>query len=99
MIIAKKHDYNGKIVLAMCDANLLGKKIEEKELSVEVNKRFYGGEIITKEGLRKILSDCYIINLVGNESLELCKELGLVDGKHILKIKGISHAQILITKE
>ena len=44
------------LLLAACDEELVGKKFEEGKYHLEVSDKFYNGERITKEVLKKFLN-------------------------------------------
>ena len=46
-----------------------------------------------KEEVKKILKDANSANFIGKESVSIAVELGLVDEKNVIKIKGVPHAQ------
>lgn len=90
-------------VVAMCDAELLGKRFEKGTLQLEVNETFYGGKgskiVNEKQALRilkhEILDDsCF--NFVGKNTIELAAKANIIDKKRVIKIQGIPHALALI---
>ncbi len=83
------------MVIGACDEELLGKRFTEGKFQINVTKKFYEGERITKKLLERFLQDATIANLVGRETVACAIKLGLVDPDSILKIKGIPHAQIV----
>ena len=64
-------------MLNICDAELLGKKITEKELQVHISKSYYGEKIVEKEEAKTLLKNSSIINMVGKETVSLSIELGI----------------------
>jgi len=91
----------GKIVVAICDSELLGQKYKEGEIVLDLDKyrSFYNGfEINESDGkiLEKILKEikeATLINVVGKRSVELLKK----EGHNISNVKaiaGIPHLQI-----
>jgi hypothetical protein len=95
----KIHESYRKIV-AICDANLLGKKFEQGNLQIEVKESFYGGERKTQEEIeelmRDFITDDSTFNLVGEKTINLALRLGLIDEEGIIYIQGIPHAIVLI---
>jgi len=83
------------IVIGACDEHLLGKKFRDGKFQIDVAKNFYGGERVDKKKLEQFLLDATIANLVGQETVKLAVDLGLVNPECILKIKGVPHAQIV----
>lgn len=95
MFSIKIYKRGDDILIGACDEHLLGKKFRDGKLQIDVAKTFYDGERVDKKKLEKFLLDATIANLVGNETVKCAIDLGLVDPKCILKIKGIPHAQIV----
>ena len=95
MISIKMYKQGNDLLLAACDENLIGKKFEEGKYYLDVSERFYKGERITKEVLKKFLEESTIANLVGKETIKCAIELGLIDPDCVIKIKGIPHAQMI----
>jgi hypothetical protein len=92
MIISKLHERGKELVLAACDADLIGKTLITKdEAEVFINPKFYKGEIITPEKLLDLMREATIVNLFGEETITAAKnECG-----RIINIQGVPHAQII----
>lgn len=95
MISVKVYHQGDDVVISACDEHLLGKKFRKGKLQIDVAKHFYDGERIDKKTFERFLLDATIANLVGKETVTCAINLGLVDPRCILKIKGIPHAQIV----
>jgi len=91
----KKHSSQGRVLVAACDTNILGKTFEDEELQICVGEGFYGGESVGPDMLLKIMEIANIINLIGEKVVNLAVEQGLVDEECIMNIGGVPHAQIL----
>ena len=53
-MIVKKHSQNNKLVLAICDEDLLGKTIEENDLILDLKSDFYRGEEMNETELKQL---------------------------------------------
>ena len=96
MVIAKLHkDSYGRLLLAVCDKKLLGKRFEEKGKVLDLSSDFYNGNEISEDKLRNLCKGAYIINAVGEKSVSIAIELGLAEKSDALKIKKIPHIQIM----
>ena len=95
MISVKVYRQGNDVVIGACDEHLLGKKFRRGKLQIDVARRFYDGKRIDRKTLETFLRDATIANLVGTETVACAIDLGLVDPKCILKIKGIPHAQVV----
>lgn len=92
MAYVKKHE----TVLAVCDEELIGKKFHEGKLCLKVSKRFYKGEKVNDDELKKILKDATNVNMVGSKSVKVAVDLGLVNKKEVIYVEGVAHAQFIV---
>jgi hypothetical protein len=99
MVQVKIHSSYREVV-AICDSNLVGKKFEENNLQLDVKESFYKGEEISKEKLseviKKMLLEDATFNIVGEESINVALEHGIISQKGIKKIQNIPFALILL---
>lgn len=89
----KIHHSGDRTVVALCDKNLIGKRIEDKKLRLDITERFYKGEERIESDIIEILKDATNLNIVGKKSIELALKSGVITKENIIKIKGIPHAQ------
>lgn len=73
----KVTDYQKNIMLNICDANLLGKKIIQDELNMHISENYYGEKFVEKEEAKTLLKNSSIINMVGKETISLSLQLGI----------------------
>ncbi|MHC1585965.1 MAG: DUF424 domain-containing protein [Candidatus Hecatellaceae archaeon] len=87
----------GEVVVAVCDEELLGKKFvdEKRGLKLEVNERFYKGDLLSLEDSLKLIRGASIANLVGSRIVGEALTAGLIHSRAIIKIAGVPHAQIV----
>ncbi len=83
-------------VLAVCDADLLGKTFREGKKRLVVSETFYNGEIVDLEVVVERMKSAGVLNLVGNESVSLAINEGYVEMSNVITIDGIPHAQAVI---
>jgi hypothetical protein len=95
VISAKLHKHQHELLLAACDAELLGKTLKKGSVEFHVSERFYGGEAVDEKKLLEMLSHCTMANLVGERVIKLAKEKGLIRETGVLSVGGVPHAQIL----
>ncbi len=86
-------NYQKSIMLNICDAKLLGKKIIQDELNMHISKSYYGEKLVEKEEAKSLLKNSSIINMVGKETISLSMELGIGSKNGI---KTISNVPFLI---
>jgi len=85
----KLTDFQKNAILNICDADLLGKKITEKELEVHISQSYYGEKIVEKEEAKTLLKNSSIINMVGKEIVSLSTSLGIGSEDGIKEIDGV----------
>ncbi len=99
-MIVKKHIAPDKrLVLAVCDKELLGRVLEDDQMRLDLGSEFYKGEEIDKKGLRALMKKAHMLNLVGENSVKCGIECGLVKDKNIIMINRVPHAQTLVIGE
>ena len=86
-------DYQKNIMLNICDANLLGKKIVQDELTMHISENYYGERFVEKEEAESLLKSSSIINMAGKETVSLSLKIG-VGSENAVKI--ISDVPFLI---
>ena len=64
-------------MLNMCDAELLGKKIIEGDLTMHISENYYGERFVEKEEAESLLKNSSIINMAGKETVSLALEIGI----------------------
>ena len=95
MISIKTYKQGKDLLIGACDEELIGKKFKDGKFQLDVSKEFYDGKRVDSKTLKKALKDATIANLVGKKTVKSAIELGLVDPKFIIRIKGIPHAQMV----
>ena len=70
-------DYQKKTMLNICDAELLGKKIIEGDLTMHISENYYGGRFVEKDEAESLLNNSSIINMAGKETVSLALKLGI----------------------
>jgi hypothetical protein len=99
MIVKLHKSIEGRTILAVCDSDLVGKCFNEKGLRLDLSSNFYKGEEMSDERILNFFKVVHIVNLAGEKAVALGIKAGIIDKKHVIKIKGIPHAQALIEME
>ena len=86
---ARVTDYQNNMMLNICDVDLLGKNIVEGELNMNISESYYGEKLIEKEEAAKLLKQSSIINMVGENTVNLSIKLGIGSENGIKKISNI----------
>ena len=84
-----------RVLLAVCDAELLGKVLREEKIVFEVRKNFYNGQKMSVEEAVDLMEHCTIVNMVGRNIVGKAIERGLIHPEAVLAISGVPHAQIV----
>lgn len=80
-------------LLAVCDRELLGKKLKSRDVEIEIKKSFYFEKFGDETELIKLLKEAKIINLFGRKIFELAKKENIFNGE-VKEVGGIVHLQI-----
>lgn len=93
-IAAKIHDTERGAVVAACDMDILGKRLTEGKLTVEVSKEFYFEKNVDREELLKHIDSAVTANLIGEKAVgAYCKKNPHAEDCVIL-IAGVPHLQV-----
>ncbi|UCE96902.1 MAG: DUF424 family protein [Candidatus Bathyarchaeota archaeon] len=83
------------VLLAMCDAEILGKTLKQGNIVFCVREKFYKGSLVSLEEAIDLIHQSTVVNMVGQKIVNKAIEEGLVHPEAVLKIEGIPHAQII----
>lgn len=83
------------MLLAICDADLLGKTFREGDIVLAVREEFYKGLKVDTDEAVNLISQSTIVNMVGENIVGRAIERGFVHPQAVLKVSGIPHAQIV----
>lgn len=82
-------EYQKNMMLNICDAELLGKKIIQDELNIHISESYYGQRFVEKDEAINLLKQSSIINMVGKETISLSIDLGVGSENGIKTISGV----------
>jgi hypothetical protein len=89
-----------RVIVALCDTELIGRTFSEDIRQIEVRNNFFQGEEKDKEEVIEILKDMKkedaTFNIVGEESVECALKAGIIDKHGIMRIEGIPVALVLM---
>lgn len=83
------------VLLAICDADILGKTLCEGKIVFRVKEEFYKGEKVSVEEAVLMIENSTIVNMVGKHVVKRAIEKGFVHPEAVLNIEGVPHAQIV----
>ena len=98
-MIVKVHRNDENIILAVCDKEIIGKRFVEKDMQLDLTSNFYKGKEVSDDKLCYLIKKAYIVNLVGNKSVQFGIKEGIISEDHVITIKKIPHAQAVIIRE
>lgn len=89
-----------RIVVAICDSELVGKYFEEGMFQLDVKESFYKGQEAEEEEMARIIKRMSVedstFNIVGEKSISLAIDLGLIPEEGIKRIQNIPFAMVLL---
>ncbi|MFA6331764.1 MAG: DUF424 domain-containing protein [Methanoregula sp.] len=81
-------------VVAVCDRELINTTICNETMKVIIHDSFYGKTPVTENEVREALKNAGNINLIGERTICLAIEMGLLTRADCIMIGSIPHAQI-----
>jgi len=97
MLLRERETPKGLLV-SVCDPDCLGETYTDGDISLEVTEEFYAGEDAVDaeaEAVVDALQGATVGNLVGEESVGVAVDAGIIDADRVLDIDGVEHAQLL----
>jgi hypothetical protein len=87
-------------IIAICDAELLGKKFEQGKFQLDVKESFYKGERKTEQEVINIMQEMAAedatFNIVGQKSTQAALKAGIINQESIGKIQDVPFALVLM---
>lgn len=87
-------------VIAIADEELVGKKFYEGKKQLDIKESFYKGELRTPEEIKQEIlfwvKEDATFNIVGEKSISIALEVGIITDESIGKINGIPYAMVLL---
>lgn len=83
------------VLLAICDAEILGKTLQDGKIVFHVKEDFYKGAKVNIDEAICMIENSTIVNMIGKNVVSKAIEKGYVHPEAVLDIKGIPHAQIV----
>ena len=96
MIISVKESPHGLMVV-VTDKIILGKTFSEGKVQLDFTKAFYQGNEESKEKIKRLMLEARHLHLSGKQAVNLGLELELVNKDKILWVKGIPHAEVIVS--
>lgn len=93
-IYMKIHAAGNQTILAACDRALLGKTLTRGDLQFKISEYFYGGNLVNEKTFLMMMGQVTSANVVGNHSVGLLIESGMVEEESVIKIENVMHIQV-----
>lgn len=99
-LVVKVHQRDGRTVVAVCDAAILGSVFEDGGSQLDLSGEFFRGEEYEDASVvGDLVRNADSVNLVGEEAIKLGLNEGVIDPSNIRKVKDVPHAQAVILHE
>ena len=86
--------YQGSVMVNICDIELVGTKLEQDEIIIDLTKEYFQQEIIEESKAESLLQRCSVANLVGQRIVNKAIEMRLAKKISIKTISGIPFLMI-----
>jgi len=87
-------------VVAVCDKELYGNKFVEDKKQLDLTGEFFHGDEMNCDEVKNEIERCALedatFNIVGENSVRIAKEMGVVVDGGVSEIKGIPFALVLV---
>lgn len=98
-IVLKVHE-SYRWVVAVCDKELIGRKLLEGKRALDLSGPFFDGEEMSERAVKEEVIRCNredaTFNFVGEKSVGVAKELGIVKDEGVVEIDGVPFALVLL---
>jgi uncharacterized protein len=86
--------YQDSLMIDICDIELIGSRLQEGELSIDITKEYFQQQIIEAIQAEELLRTCSIANLVGERIVSQAVQLKLAKERSIRRISGVPFLMI-----
>ena len=88
-----------RVVVAICDSELIGKRFEEDKFQLDVKENFYKGEKLSEKEIisemKRMAREDATFNIVGEKSVNAAIKAEIISPDSIGEIAGIPFAMLL----
>ena len=88
------------MVVAICDSDLIGKKFEDEKRKLDLTTSFFDGDEKSEDEVKEIIElgkrEDASFNIVGDDSVKLAKEGGIVDEEGVCEVGGVEVGLVLL---
>ena len=88
-----------RIIVAVCDEELVGRVLEEGKFYLEVKESFFKGKSVSEKEVMEIIEDMSkedaTFNIVGKNSINAALKTGIISEEGVRTINGIPFTLVL----
>lgn len=95
MIVKIHKTSDERLILSICDDDLIGMNVEEAGKQLDLSSDFYKGEKMGEEEILKLIKKAYSLNAVGKDSVKCCLKSGVIDKNRVGKISNVPYAYMV----
>ena len=85
----RRINYQGSVMVNICDEELVGSKISEGRLEINITRDYFGQQMVEEEAAAELLRSCAIANLVGERIVSKAVGMKLASNLSIRTISGV----------
>jgi len=89
-----------RYIVAICDSDLIGKKVEKGKFQLDIKENFFKGDEIDERKAIELMQDYdkenATFNIVGEESVNTALKAGIISKQGIKKINNVPFALVLL---
>ena len=89
----RKMNYQGSLMINICDEELVGKNIESDSLNIDITNDFFN-EVANENEITSLLKKCSIANLIGRRVVDKTLSLGLAKKESIKIVSDVPFLMI-----
>jgi hypothetical protein len=93
MFAVRKINYQGSMMVNICDKELVGTKVADGNLEVNITKDYFEQQVLGEEEVTALLKTCSVANLVGKRIVNKAVEMKLASS---ISVRNISDVPFLM---
>lgn len=90
----RRTNYQGSMMVNICDEELIGNSVSEGELEISITKDYFAQQMIEEEEAAGLLRSCAIANLVGQRIVKKAVGMKLAPSMSVRTISGVPFLMI-----
>jgi len=94
LFAVRRINYQGSVMVNICDTELIGMKVSEGKLEVKISKDYFGEQVVGEEEATKLLTSCSVANLVGRRIVDKAVTMNLASKLSVRTISGVPFLMI-----